>query len=564
MPSTVSDQSKSEFYSSFPEDYKVGKTKYIIITGSVMSGVGKGTFSSCLATLLTCHGLKISPIKFDGYLNYDAGTLNPYRHGEVFVLDDGTECDLDLGSYERFLNRSLTKDNYITAGKIFKMIIDKERGGKYLGRDVLFIPHVTGEIKRFLRELAVKTDADVVMVEVGGTVGDLENSYFIEATRELRYEEGRDNVCFVNVTYIIQPNSLGEFKSKPAQLGIRNLMELGIQPDIIICRSENPIEKNIFEKLSVFSDVPIDRIYNLYDIRNIYEIPLLLREKGLDKSVFEILKIEPKNVKTELSFSDWEEYVRKAKDAEKEVTIGIVGKYTYVHDSYISILKALEHAAPYLGAKVKIKWIESSDLESEENIESMFKDIDGLIIPGGFGKRGIEGKIRVIQHARENKIPFLGLCLGMQLAVIEFARNICSLTGANSTEFDADTNYPVIDFIPEQIDLIKKSDYGATMRLGAYTALLKEGSLIRKIYNEEKIYERHRHRYEVNPKFIETLEKNGLVFSGKSPDGILMEFMELKNHPCFIATQSHPEFKSRPLKPSPMFYELVKASLQRN
>jgi len=557
-----SDQSKSEFYSSFPENYKIGKTKYIIITGSVMSGVGKGTFSSCLAALLTCHGLRVSPIKFDGYLNYDAGTLNPYRHGEVFVLDDGTECDLDLGTYERLLNRSLTKDNYLTAGKIFKTVIDKERRGGYLGRDVQFIPHVTGEIKNFLRELAVKTNADVVIVEVGGTVGDLENAYFLEATRELKYEEGKNNVCFINVTYIIRPDSLGEFKSKPAQLGIRKLMELGIQPDLIICRSESPIGKNIFEKMSIYSDVPVKKIYNLYDLKNIYEIPLLLRKEGLDKSVFEILKIKTKNVKSELNFSDWENYVRKMRDIKKEVKIGIVGKYTDVHDSYISILKALEHTGPYLGVKINVKWIESSDLESEKNID-MLKDLDGIIVPGGFGKRGIEGKIRVIQYARKNKIPFLGLCLGMQLAVVEFARNVCGLKGANSTEFDASTNYPVIDFIPEQINIIKKSKYGATMRLGAYPATLKKGSLMRKIYKREKIYERHRHRYEVNMKFVEVLEKNGLIFSGKSPDGNLMEFMELKNHPCFIATQSHPEFKSRPLSPSPMFYEFIKASIKR-
>jgi len=563
MPTNVSEQSvEHEFYSSFPENYKVGKTKFIIITGSVMSGVGKGTFSSCLATLLTCHGLKVSPIKFDGYLNYDAGTLNPYRHGEVFVLNDGTECDLDLGSYERAISRDLTKDNYLTAGKIFKTIIDRERNGKYLGRDVQFIPHVTGEIKKFLRELTVKTGADVVIVEVGGTVGDLENSYFIEATRELRYEEGKDNVCFVNVTYIIQPSSLGEFKSKPAQLGIRKLMELGVQPDIIICRSENPVGKNVLEKLSIFSDVPVERIYNLYDLGNIYEIPLILRENGVDKSVFEILKLEPKNVKPELNFSEWEEYIRKIKSVKKEVTIGIVGKYTDVHDSYLSILKALEHAGPYLEVKAKVKWIESSSLDSDKKIEETLKDVDGLIVPGGFGKRGIEEKIKAIKYARENKIPYLGLCLGMQLAVVEFARNVCGLNKANSTEFDADTPYPVIDFIPEQVSLIKESKYGATMRLGAYPAILKGGSLIRKIYNEEKIYERHRHRYEVNPNFVEILEKNGLIFSGKSPDGILMEFMELKNHPYFVSTQSHPEFTSRPLRPNPLFYGFIKACIE--
>jgi len=563
---TASERSvEEEFYTSFPKDYKKGKTKYIIVTGSVMSGVGKGTFSGCLATLLSCHGFKVSPLKFDGYLNCDAGTLNPYRHGEVFVLDDGTECDLDLGSYERYLNKSLYKENYLTAGKIFKIIIDKERKGEYLGRDVQFIPHVTGEIKFFLRSLAMKSDADIVLVEVGGTVGDLENSYFIEATRELRYEEGKENVCFVNVTYILEPKSLGEFKSKPAQLGIRNLMELGIQPDIIVCRSEKTITRKIKEKLSIFSNVDVNKIYNLWDFTNIYEIPLLLREIKMDNAIFDVLRIRPgENVDAELNFLNWENFVNKIKKAEKEVTIGIVGKYTYVHDSYLSIIKALEHAGPYLGAKVKIKWIESSDLGDKKTIENALKDVNGLIVPGGFGKRGIEGKINAIKHARENKIPFLGLCLGMQLAVIDFARNVCDLDNANSSEFNPTTPHPVIDFIPEQIDIIKQSKYGGTMRLGAYPALLKKGSLVKKLYGKEEISERHRHRYEVNPKYIESLEKNGLIFSGISPNGILMEFMELDNHPFFVATQSHPEFKSRPMNPSPLFYGLVKASLENN
>ena len=554
---------EEEFYISFPKGYEIGKTKYIIVTGSVMSSVGKGTFSGCLATLLSCHGFKVSPLKFDGYLNYDAGTLNPYRHGEVFVLDDGTECDLDLGTYERHVNRNLCKDNYLTAGKIFKMIIDKERRGGYLGRDVQFIPHVTGEIKYFLRNLAMESGADIVLVEVGGTIGDLENSYFIEATRELRHEEGKDNVCFINITYILEPKSIGEFKSKPAQLGIRKLMELGIQPDIIICRSERQIDKKVKEKISIFSDVDVKRIYNLWDLGNIYEIPLLLKENKIDDTIFDILKIKPKeNADAELNFPKWENFVDKIRKADKEVVIGVVGKYTYVHDSYLSIIKALEHVASYLEAKVKIKWIESTDIEDGKvKVEDALKDVKGIIIPGGFGKRGIEGKIAVIKHARENKIPFLGLCLGMQLAVVEFARNVCKLDGANSSEF-ASTPHPVIDFIPEQASIVKQSNYGGTMRLGTYPAILREGTLVRRLYNNSKISERHRHRYEVNPKYIEILEKNGLIFSGKSPDNTLMEFMELKNHPFFVATQAHPEFKSRPMNPSPLFYGFLKASLE--
>lgn len=551
--------------SNFPKNYEIGKAKYVVITGSVMSSVGKGTFSGCLATLLSFHGLRVSPLKFDGYLNYDAGTLNPYRHGEVFVLDDGTECDLDLGTYERQLNRSLCKDNYLTAGKIFKTIIDKERKGQYLGRDVQFIPHVTGEIKNFIRNLAMKSDADVVLVEVGGTIGDIENSYFIEAMRELRYEEGKENVCFINITYILEPKYLGEFKTKPAQLGIRNLMGLGVQPDIIICRSESPINEGVKEKISIFSNLSVNRIYSLCDLGNIYEVPLLLDEAKIDDALFDILKIKPKeNGDSELNISNWKAFVDKVKSADKEVTIGIIGKYTYVHDSYLSIIKSLEHVAPYFGCKAKIKWIEVTDIEDgKTKVEEVLKDVKGIIVPGGFGKRGIEGKIDVIRYARENKIPFLGLCLGMQLAVVEFARNVCKLEGANSSEFDSDTQHPVIDFLPQQIDVIKQSDYGGTMRLGTYQAVLKEGTLLRKIYGEPKITERHRHRYEVNQKYIEILEKNGLIFSGISPDNNLMEFIELKNHPFFVATQAHPEFKSRPLRYSPIFYGFFKASLEK-
>ena len=517
-----------------------------------------------MGTLLTFHGFNVSPIKFDGYLNFDAGTLNPYRHGEVFVLDDGTECDLDLGTYERQLNVDLSKDNYLTAGKIFNTIIDKERKGGYLGRDVQFIPHVTGEIKYFLRSLAAKSGADIVLVEVGGTVGDLENSYFIEAVRELRHEEGKENVCFINVTYILEPKSLGEFKSKPAQLGIRKLMELGVYPDIIVCRSEKPIDRKTKEKISVFSDVDISRIYNLWDFGNIYEIPLLLREIKIDDAIFDILKLKSKeNTNTKLNFSNWENLVDKINKAEKEVTIGIIGKYTNVHDSYLSIIKALEHTTPYLGSKVKIKWMESTDIEDGKiKVEEALKDVNGIIVPGGFGKRGIQGKIDVIRYARENKIPFLGLCLGMQLAVVEFARNVCGLEKANSTEFDSNTPYPVIDFIPEQLNIVSQSKYGGTMRLGTYPAILAEGTIVKKLYENEKISERHRHRYEVNPDYIGVLEKNGLIFSGKSPSGILMEFIELRNHPFFVATQSHPEFKSRLLNPSPMFLGLIKAAMK--
>ncbi len=550
-----------ESYSSVPDGYQAGKTKYIIVTGSVMSGVGKGTFCGALATLLSCHGLKVSPIKFDGYLNYDGGTLNPFRHGEVFVLEDGTECDLDLGSYERALHRNLTKDNYLTGGKIFKIIIDKERAGKYLGRDVQFIPHVTGEIKNFLRELGMKTNAEIVLVEVGGTVGDLENSYFVEAMRELRYEEGKDNVMFVNVTYIIEPLSLNEYKSKAAQIGLRQLMALGIQPDMIICRSQTPIPNSIIEKVSVFGNVPVEHVYNLYDFSNIYEIPLILRDMGLDNELFKILKVLPKeNGDGVLNFKNWETFVSKGKNATKEVVIGIVGKYTNVHDSYLSILKSLEHAAPYFDAKIKIRWIEATDIEEGKiTAEEALKDVDGVIVPGGFGKRGIEGKIATIKYVRENNIPYLGLCYGMQLAVVEFARNVCGLKTAHTTEVNPDTDCPIIDIIPEQKDRLEKSEMGGTMRLGSFTAKLKDGSLVKKLYGKDIITERHRHRYELSQQFHKILEDKGMSLSGIYEKRNLVEFIEIPKNKFFTASQAHLEFTSRPLQPHPLFLGLIQA-----
>ncbi|MBI2545362.1 MAG: CTP synthase [Candidatus Aenigmarchaeota archaeon] len=530
-----------------------------------MSGVGKGTFSGALATLLSCHGFKVSPVKFDGYINYDAGTLNPFRHGEVFVLEDGTEGDLDLGSYERALHRNLTKDNYLTGGKIFKTIIDKERAGKFLGRDVQFIPHVTGEIKNFLRQLAMKSDADVVLVEVGGTVGDLENSYFVEAMRELRYEEGKDNVMFVNVTYIIEPNSLDEYKSKAAQLGLRQLLTLGVQPDMIVCRSQTPIPNSVKEKISGFGNVPLSRVYNLYDFSNIYEIPLALRDLSLDKELFSILNISPKeNDDTLLNFKTWEKFLNKVENANKEIVVGIVGKYTNVHDSYLSVLKSLEHAAPYFDTKVKVKWIEAGDIEDgKTKVEDALKGVDGVIVPGGFGKRGIEGKIAAIKYVRENNIPYLGLCYGMQMAVVEFARNICGLKTAQSTEINPDTECPIIDIIPEQKDILEKSNMGGTMRLGSFSAKLKPGSLVRKLYDKDVITERHRHRWELNPEFHETLEKNGMSLSGIYEKRNLCEFIELPKNKFFVATQAHGEFTSRPLTPSPLFMGFVQACVNQ-
>lgn len=548
-----------EFYTPVPENYGTGKTKYIVITGSVMSGVGKGIFTSSLATVLSWYGLKVSPIKFDGYLNFDAGTLNPFRHGEVFVLDDGTECDLDLGSYERYIDKDLSKANYMTAGKLFKTIIDKERAGLFLGRDVQFIPHVTGEIKKFARTLAVTSDADIVMIEVGGTAGDIENSYFIEAMRELAYEEGKENVCFVNVTYIMQPSTLGEQKSKAAQLGIRTLMSLGIQPDIVVCRSDNELNQSVKEKISVVANVPVENVISSVNVDTIYDIPLYLHEKKIDQTVLGILGLNP-SLSHDKKAKEWEKLVDGMKNQKKEITIGITGKYTNVHDSYLSILKALEHCSSALTTKINIKWIETTEIEQGKmTAAEALKGVDGVIVPGGFGKRGSEGKIKCVQHVRENNIPYLGICFGFQMAVIEFARNVCGIKDANSTELEPETEEPVISILPEQK---KIEGLGGNMRLGGHNVEVKKDTLAYKLYGKELVRERFRHRYEVDPEYIERLEEKGMIFSGKAPKYQIMQILELKDHPYFIGAQFHPCFTSRPLRPQPMFYGLVKACLK--
>jgi CTP synthase len=548
-----------EFYTSAPEGYSKGKTKFVVITGSVISGVGKGTFSSCLGTMLKMqYGLNVQPVKFDGYLNYDAGTLNPYRHGEVFVLDDGTECDLDLGTYERMLNQAHTKENYLTAGKVFKNLIDKERAGGYLGRDVQFIPHVTGEIKGFMRNLAAKAKADIVLIECGGTVGDIENSYFIEAMRELAYEEGKENVCFVNVVYILQPHSLGEQKSKAAQLGTKALMGLGIQPDIIICRANNPVGLKIREKLSVYSNVPVNRVVDMCNTDNIHKVPLQLKSFGLDKEIAKILGLKANG--TTGDWKRWEELVSKIDSSDKEIKIGITGKYTEVHDAYMSILKALEHTAPYLGAKVKVRWIDTTEVKTSEDARKELEGMDGVIVPGGFGSRGVEGKILCARHARESKMPYLGLCLGFQIAVLEFARNVCGIKGANSTEFDSSTKEPVICILPEQEEI---KGLGGTMRLGGHDMVIKEGTIAHRLYGRTKVRERFRHRWNMNTKYIDQLEKAGIIFSGMAPEKRIMQIVEIPGHPFMVGTQFHAEFTSRPLEPNPLFMGFLEACSKR-
>jgi len=561
---SVSDTStESEFFSPIPPDYKKGKTRYCFVMGTVMSGLGKGIFSSCLAKLMQDKGLKVTPIKLEGYLNIDSGTLNPFRHGEVFVLDDGMETDMDLGTYERMLDQDLSAANFATSGQIFSLVLHKERHGDYLGRDVQMIPHVTGEVKLKLRQLAMKTDADVVFVEIGGTVGDLENAYFIEAMRELAYEEGPNSSCFVALTYILEPKTLGEQKSKAAQLGIKQLMQCGIQPDIIACRASSPVSEKVRQKISVYSNVPFERVFSMPDSASIYMIPAMLREGGLDFEVIRLLKIEDRiDLRHERkAWAQWCDFTDKIGAAEHQVTVGVTGKYTSVRDSYASIINALEHAGIALGCDVKIKWIETTGI-TDKNAAEHLADVDGIIVPGGFGIRGAEGKIACIKYARENNLPYLGLCFGFQMAVVEFARSLCRLPGANSTEINPDCSEPVIDVLPEQK---KIEGLGGNMRLGGKDIELKTQTLAWKLFGKvDSVRMRFRHRYEVDPRYIEVLEKAGMVFSGKAPNQPIMQILEIPSHPFFMGTQAHPCLTSRPLRPQPMFVGLVAAAMQKH
>ncbi len=554
---------ESEFFSPIPKNYKRGKTKYVFVMGTVMSGLGKGIFSSCLAKLLQDKGLKVAPIKLEGYLNIDSGTLNPFRHGEVFVLDDGMECDMDLGTYERMLDLDLSRANFATSGQIFSSVLNKERHGDYLGRDVQMIPHVTGEVKLKLRQLAIESKADVVFIEIGGTVGDLENAYYLEAMRELAYEEGPHSSCFVALTYVLEPPALGEQKSKAAQLGIKQVMQLGIQPDIIACRATHPVNEKARQKISIYSNVPFERVVSLHDSASIYMIPSMLREHGLDFEVLRLLKIEDRiNLRHERkAWAKWCDFTDKIGTARHQATIGITGKYTSVRDSYASIINALEHAGIALGADVEIKWIDTTEI-TDANVAEHLAQVDGIIVPGGFGSRGSEGKIACVRYARENDLPYLGLCLGFQMAVIDFARNVCKLKGAGSTELDPDCAEPVIDILPEQK---KIEGLGGNMRLGGRDVEIKPETMAWNLFGRKNsVRMRFRHRYEVDPKYIEILETAGLVFSGKAPDQPIMQILELPEHPFFMGTQAHPCLTSRPLRPSPMFLGLVAAAMKRH
>ena len=571
----------SEYYSPVPDGYRFGQHKYVVIVGTVMSGLGKGIFSSSMAKVLKDKGLTVAPIKLEGYLNIDSGTLNPYRHGEVFVLDDGTECDMDLGTYERMLDQNLTSRNFTTAGRIYTEILDRERQGVYLGRDVQMIPHVTGEVKRKLRELALRGDgkrpADVVFVEVGGTVGDYENGFYIEALRELAFEEGAGSVCFVALTYVIEPPALGEQKSKAAQLGIQRLMETGIQPHLIACRAENPVLPKVLEKIAMFSNVPLKRVFSMHDRDSIYTIPDEMRADGLDREILSILGLHDRvDIRHEDNARQhWATFVRGlTSEKEETVRIGITGKYADLRDAYASIDKALEHCSAHFGCEVEQVWIETTEI-NDRNVAKRLADLNGVIVPGGFGSRGVEGKIACVRHCRENGLPYLGICLGFQVAVIEFARNVLGISDASSTEFDPMCGSPVISELPDQK---KIEGLGGTMRLGAQDVQIAPGTLASFLAGgATSIRERFRHRYEVDPSYIERLEAGGLIFSGRHPEQPIMQVLELPSraeaqegvaparpitHPYFIGAQCHPELTSRPLSPQPLFMGLVAAALQ--
>jgi CTP synthase len=523
-------------------------TKYIIVTGGVLSGLGKGIAAASIGHLLSSR-LKIVPIKCDGYLNVDPGTMNPIEHGEVFVLDDGGEVDMDFGHYERFIGVTCRSKWNLTMGKVFDMVRKKERRGDYLGKTVQYIPHVTDIIKTHVFEVGNEEKADLVMVEIGGTVGDIENELFLEAMRQMKEDVGRENILYVHLTYVPIPHGVNEQKSKPTQQSVNLLKQRGIFPDVIIGRCSQFLTREIKRKIASFCDVPPEAVITGLDVEDIYEIPVIFEQEGLPAIIHKKLHIySPPDL------GKWREYIHNIRCPSREITVGICGKYTKLADSYASIVEAFHHCCAHFGCKIHLKWVETTDLQDM----SFMDQVAGVVVPGGFGSRGTEGKIEVIRAARERKIPFLGLCLGLQLAVIEFARNVCHLEGANSTEIDPDTPHPVIDILPEQKKVTEK---GGTMRLGAYAALLNKGSLVETLYGASEVSERHRHRYEVNPEYHRIISEGGMVFSGLSRDGRLVEFIELPDHPFFVATQAHPELKSRMERPAPLFYGFVKACL---
>lgn len=525
-------------------------SKYIVVTGGVVSSIGKGITAASIGRILRSYGIDVTAIKIDPYLNWDSGTLNPYQHGEVFVTDDGMETDLDLGHYERFLDTELSGDSNITTGKVYSSVIERERKGDYLGSCVQIIPHITDQIKSMIRKIAKKTEAEVVLVEIGGTVGDIESQPFLEAVRQLRNEEGHDNVMFVHVTYVPYLRAAGEFKTKPTQHSTKELRSTGINPDMIICRSELPIDAPLKQKIAHFCDVERNAVINAPDVSSIYEVPLILNDENVGDYVLKRMKMDGEHI----DLSDWSEIVTSLKIEEPEVSIGIIGKYVELEDAYISIRESLKHAAAEIGVKVHIEWISAEDSIDIEKLEGL----NALLIPGGFGERGIYGKLDAVRYSIEHKVPLFGICLGMQCMVIEFAR-MNGFEDANSTEFDPETKNPVIDIMPEQI----KVEYmGGSMRLGSYPCNIKKETLAYDAYGLKTVDERHRHRFEFNNEYREILQEKGLVISGISPNYLLVEMIELEDHPWFLGCQFHPEFKSRPNNAHPIFVSFMKAAFE--
>lgn len=531
-------------------------TKYVFVTGGVVSGLGKGITASSLALLLKSRGYKVFMQKFDPYINVDPGTMNPIQHGEVFVTYDGCETDLDLGHYERFIDEELNYTSNITSGKIYSSVIEKERRGDYLGATVQMVPHVTNEIKNKVYEAGNVTGADIVITEIGGTVGDIESQSMIEALRQIQYEKGTENTFFVHCTLIPYIYGSNELKTKPTQNSVRDLRNMGIRPDALVCRAPFETGENIKKKLSLFCSVPVENVIDSIDVKNIYEIPINYHKQGFDEIVLKQFNLPIK--KANLKY--WEDLIKTVDNLKNEIEIALVGKYVELHDAYISVAEALKHAGYKYNTKVNINWVDSEDLESDNvNLKEVFKNSKGILVPGGFGTRGTNGKIKAINYARTNKIPFLGICLGMQLAVIEFAQNVLKLEDATSTEFDPMCKNPVIDLMADQKAV---SNMGGTLRLGNYECTLVPNTLASKIYKTDKILERHRHRYEFNNKYKEQLEDKGMIFSGINEANNLVEIIELKDHPHFIASQFHPEFKSRPTRPHPLFDSFIKASIK--
>ena len=541
---------------------ETGKTRHIFVTGGVVSSLGKGLTASSLGNLLRARGLHVVMQKLDPYLNVDPGTMNPFQHGEVFVTDDGAETDLDIGHYERFLDVNLSQAANVTTGQIYSTVIARERRGEYLGDTVQVIPHITDEIKRRMRLQAHETPTpDVIITEIGGTVGDIESQPFLEAARQVRHEVGRDNVFFVHVSLVPYIAASGELKTKPTQHSVATLRSIGIQPDALVLRSDRELPDGIKNKIALMCDVENNAIINAADAASIYDIPKVLNRQGLDSYIVKKLSLEA----GEVEWGEWGRLLEVVHNPKHQLTIGLVGKYIDLPDAYLSVTEALRAGGFANDAKVNIKWIPSDDCETEDGARAALEGVDAMCVPGGFGVRGIEGKLGALKFARENKIPSLGLCLGLQCMVIEFARNKAGLVGASSTEFDPEAAYPVIATMAEQVDILASGDMGGTMRLGLYTAALKDGSIVAETYGATSVEERHRHRYEVNNAYREQIAAAGLVFSGTSPDGHLVEFVELPRevHPYYVSTQAHPEFLSRPNKAHPLFKGLVKAAIER-